>query len=282
MKVCIVSDVHLELNGYSPKLDKLKKGGDLLIIAGDLTLARIVKSEHPQAISHKENLKKFVEKWCSKFNSVIYVVGNHEHYNYFFRDTVQTMKDYFKDSNVHVLENESFEKDGILFLCSTLWTDFQNGDKTEMYRVEYGMNDYRIIYTKPEEEITYIERNHPNQRIKYGILSAENTYQHHLISRMFLHETLKKNPDKKTVIVTHHCPMFHCNNSARHGVALLSGYCSDLEWMMQDHEQISHWICGHTHYKFDFMVNKTRVLSNPLGYNGEPQYDSFKPLFIEI
>jgi len=42
------------------------------------------------------------------------------------------------------------------------------------------------------------------------------------------------------------------------------------------------WIHGHTHDNCDYIVGRTRVLSNQSGYGWEEAYKGFKTLTVEI
>lgn len=55
---------------------------------------------------------------------VIYVPGNHEYFGCEILSNNKKMKSLAKNSNVHVLINDSVEIDGVLFVGATLWTDF--------------------------------------------------------------------------------------------------------------------------------------------------------------
>jgi len=55
---------------------------------------------------------------------VLYVVGNHEHYDERIGRLHEKLREAAEGSNVHILENEAFELDGYRFFGATLWTDF--------------------------------------------------------------------------------------------------------------------------------------------------------------
>ena len=82
---------------------------------------------------------------------VIYVAGNHEHYQADFRWTIDKAKLAAAGSLVHVLENDAVVIDGVEFLGATLWTYFALlGESTvpeAMSAAGLRMNDYRQIRT---------------------------------------------------------------------------------------------------------------------------------------
>lgn len=113
MKVRIYSDLHLEIDA-APGLipGNASDGADLVILGGDIhTKGRGVA-------------------WAQEvFNvPVIYVCGNHEFYKGHIDRTLMSMKQLAAGSNVHVLENESFQIDKVRFLGATAWTDFATGE----------------------------------------------------------------------------------------------------------------------------------------------------------
>ena len=55
---------------------------------------------------------------------VLYVAGNHEHYDERIGRLHEKLREAAAGSNVHILENETFELDGYRFFGATLWTDF--------------------------------------------------------------------------------------------------------------------------------------------------------------
>ncbi len=54
---------------------------------------------------------------------VLYVAGNHEHYDERIGLLHERLREAAAGSNVHILENETFELNGYRFFGATLWTD---------------------------------------------------------------------------------------------------------------------------------------------------------------
>lgn len=283
MKICVVSDLHFEINGYPPGSRYLKEGGDVLIVAGDLTCASIYKREDRDAMKRRGDVSKFLQHWASKFRRVYYVLGNHDHYYGIITETLDIMKNVFKDTNVRVLEDEAEEFDGFLFYGATMWTSFNNGDPNEMATVGAFMNDYNLIFRKHPDQLTYTERHHPSRHVNQGLILPINILELHYQSKAKMEKFFEENPDKKIVMITHHCPSYQCQNFDRHGNNLLHGYCNNFEPIIDKHDNIVLWAHGHSHDNTDFIINKTRIYSNQLGYlKYEPKAHLFKPTFIEI
>ena len=70
MRVAVASDLHLEFGNIELKNTE---NADALILSGDICVA--------SKFSNKPEYLKFFEQVCSEFKEVLYVMGNHEHYD---------------------------------------------------------------------------------------------------------------------------------------------------------------------------------------------------------
>ena len=268
MKVNVISDLHLEFD------DLVLPGGDVLILSGDVCEAKNLKKDHYQkdAVQFSFERKRsdryirfFVEE-CAKYQHVIYVMGNHEHYGFRFDKTFNHLKDNLPD-NIHLLEKSTVEIDGVLFVGATLWTDCNNADPITMYTLKHGMNDYRVV-----------QNYYPDKGLYFKLI-PEFTYADHVEAKNFISKIAQDNVNKDIVVVTHHSPSrkstkpkyerdFHMNG----------GYSSNLEEFIMDHPNIKVWTHGHTHDSFDYMIDKCRIICNPRGYSGyEERARDFDP-----
>jgi predicted phosphodiesterase len=266
MKISICSDIHLEFGHYDIENND---NADVLVLAGDICVSRDFLNSGTVQV----NIKDFFQKCSEQYRSVIYIMGNHEHYHGVFDSTVDTIKHELKQhDNIHVLEKEAVVIDDVTFLCQTLWTDFNKEDPVTIANCHSVMNDYRVI--KVDEET----------RKK---LTPFRTLQEHRTSIDFLKDNLVKLTDRKVVVVGHHAPSL---NSVKpmyeHDYHINGAYRSDLEYIMNENPCIKLWIHGHTHENFDYTVNQTRVVCNPRGYVGyerRSQKDHpYYPLTVEI
>jgi hypothetical protein len=66
----------------------------------------------------------------AKFPLVLLIVGNHDHYDGVFEDTVPLLRRHLP--GVTVLENETVEIDGGRFFGSTLWSEFEGRNEAAM------------------------------------------------------------------------------------------------------------------------------------------------------
>lgn len=263
MEIDFVSDLHLE---FAP-LEL--PGGDVLVVAGDVgEIRNIIRDLEGILINNKPRnmvFKDFFEVQCAKYRLVIYVMGNHEYYHSLYNTAVQKLKSLLP-SNVIILDDESLEVDGVLFLGSTLWTDMNRGDPITKMTVQNGMNDFRTI--------KYQDRDG-----RYRKFLVNDAVEKHHRSVRFLAEALAENRDKECVVVTHHAP---CSLSVAEAYAgayhMNGGYFSDLSGLILDNTNIKLWCHGHMHNRSDYKVGETRVIANPRGYVGhEPTTETFNP-----
>jgi len=103
MKLHILSDLHTEFTDFSAP----DTGADVVILAGDIGVGLAG-----------------IEWAARRFPQVpvIYVPGNHEFYGHDIGLTEQLKAAVPVD--IHVLNNDTLELEGIRFLGCTLWTDF--------------------------------------------------------------------------------------------------------------------------------------------------------------
>ena len=279
MRIHLCSDLHLEFQ------DLTLPGGDVLIISGDAYEAKNLNQEHYSAdkvmLPHESELRRpdryyrFLLEECSqKYRHVIMVMGNHEHYNFVFNRSYDHIKSQLP-ANVHLLEKESLELEGVLFLGATLWTDMNSGDDMTMFHLTQCMNDFRIIKYR-------------NEAGDYYRFSPEIAYRHHKDTLAFFKIALQNNRERAqplpVVVVTHHAPSKLSIKPRYADDHLMNGgYSSDLSEFILDHPEIRVWNHGHTHDSFNYTVGDTRILCNPRGYAGyEERAEEFQVLEFDI
>jgi DNA repair exonuclease SbcCD nuclease subunit len=244
MKISLVSDLHLEFGPIT------LPGGELLILAGDIAEARyIVKSKKESG-----SIWNFFQNECAKYNRVLMVMGNHEHYSGRFDKTYGVLKSILPD-NVTLLEDEMLEYNGVVFLGGTLWTDLNNGDPVTAWHLKMSMNDYKVVQNfYPEKSL-------------YHKLTPEHTHTVHNATKNYFNKVLRDNTDKPAVVITHHAPSFmSVNEKYKHDTTMNGGYASNMSDFILDHSNIKYWVHGHMHDPVDYMIGDTRVLCNPRGY----------------
>lgn len=235
MTILPISDVHIEFHrDHGEAFFASLPPADVLVIAGDLGV--------------DERVGAWLGKCCLRYESVVYVFGNHEYYRDIdaVRDSIASARD--KYSNLHALDYDGQALiDNRSFIGCTLWYRRHpgNADFRDM------MNDFHI----PDFE-----------RVAYGGAEADGA---------FLSQVVRPGD----IVVTHMLPSFRCVSPKYHGSPLNAFFVHDVEPLIHERKPAL-WIHGHTHDAVDVQIGATRVFANPLGYPGEnPQW---KPVVIEV
>jgi DNA repair exonuclease SbcCD nuclease subunit len=252
MKLNLMSDLHLE---FAP-IDL--PGGDTLLLAGDILVANNLKPHRTDrnATRHQSDVLDFFKEACSKYNTVIYIAGNHEHYGSVVQETHDIVRKYFSDNDlkVIVLENSCVDlNDEYMLFGSTLWTDFRENDFSACQKAQYYMNDFhRITYKNSSVERTLI---------------PYDTIEFNQMARSALEFALGLNPDKKFIVMTHHLPDMDSVDAKYGNDPLNYAYANTgLKPLIKNYPQIKYWFHGHTHTSSDYMIDECRVVCNPRGY----------------
>jgi len=181
-----------------------------------------------------------LEYLCNLYDKVFYVPGNHDYYGSNF-DVINKYFDALESTLPHLklLRTGVIDQLGdYLIMGDTLWIPDHPWLNT------FPINDpYQITELRPA------------------------IFKHHHALRDFLLE----NVNEKTIVVTHHLP---------HQQSIAPQYMLEPtnKWFLGDCEDIikgckpAIWIHGHTHTMFDYKLQDTRIICNPLGYPGEYNY----------
>ena len=310
MKIAVCSDLHLEFGDIS-----LENTGnaDVLVLSGDIMVAKDLETlndtEEASALMptrarfKAERFKEFMFRCSREFNLVLYVAGNHEHYNGEFKDTFGLLRMAFADlKNVVVLDKESIDIGDYTFFGGTLWTDMNKEDVATLTSIERMMNDFRCVtngvtnrkvplYLKDLHTDEYI-RDEKGSLIPNGfkykefekLFTPQDAVNDHKEFLATLKTKLALNPDRKFVVVGHHAPSRKSTHPRyKHETQMNGGYSSDLDQFIIDNPQIKLWTHGHTHEQFDYMVGETRIVCNPRGYiNYEKSADCFELKYWDV
>ena len=291
MKIALASDIHLE---FGDILLKNEENADVLILSGDICTANQFKKKPKERMVVKDFFKR-----CSfQFPHVVYIMGNHEHYNFDTVDTYNRLKAELADlPNIHVLEKETWEHNDMTFVAGTLWTDMNKGDPLTLWHCNKGMSDFQVI--KNGNRMVQHKRNvyHESERNKDGTLvvktvdhyqspskwSPEDSVEDHKKMMDYI-KIATENKTKQYVVVTHHAPSpISIAECYRHDTLMNGAFASDLSEFILNRPQIKLWTHGHMHNVSDYMIGDTRVVCNPRGYIGhEQRAKEFKLRYLEI
>ena len=254
IKIKLISDTHLEMSDKQMEFILNSHNFtdiDYLVMAGDIgnyhrvyDLARELTIRYPDMI-------------------IIHVNGNHEFYHSYLE------KLWYSQANFHHLDRVPYidDKNKIVFLGCTLWTNFNNQDPLVMLDAKSGMNDYK-----------YIRWNNGQSR-----LTLEHIYNLHIKDLEWLKSILTEVPkDYTKIVVTHHKPYF---NQGDYYDNLSYCFCSDLlseieQWQVKP----DYWFSGHTHTSDIEEIDGVKYISNQYGYYFEEEEFTHynKDLIIEV
>jgi len=261
MKIAYCSDIHLEFGDITLQNTE---NADVLVLAGDVCVARdLLPIMHKDAngtemfIGYKDmrfRIRNFFKDVAGKFPQVVYIMGNHEHYNGDFSKTVEIIQQMLIDEDIHnvnFLDKQAVDIDGVTFFGGTMWTDMHKGCPIVLQQVEYRMNDFQCVYKSD----------------KPGRFIPEDAAKDH--AEFMKAATAAIEGKDKVVMVSHHAPTFKSINPKYAGEIIMNhAYASDLSEFILDHPQIDMWIHGHMHHKQQYLVGETWVACNPRGYDG--------------
>ncbi len=246
MRIRILSDLHRE---FGP-VDLPNVAADVVVLAGDI-----------------DRGTKGVMWARQKFTDMplLYVAGNHEHYDERIGRLHEKLRNAAAGSNVVILENQTYELNGYRFFGATLWTDFallgdRQSSMLQAGEKGTGMNDYRKI------------RRHDTSR-----LQPKHTLLLHAESRLALTQFLAGGDRGKSVVITHHAPSLKSLPARKHTDLIGAAYASNLEDLITE-QGPALWIHGHIHECRDYVLGNTRVLNNALGYQTkhDPEETGFR------
>ncbi|WP_426236551.1 metallophosphoesterase [Pararhizobium sp. DWP1-1-3] len=241
MKIWIVSDLHLEF-GESFDVEP-PSDADVMVCAGDVLIKGVLPS-----------MAWLTKKMAPKI-PVIFVAGNHEFYGGSVQENLRDAK-MAGYPNLHFLENDVVEIDGVLFVGATLWSDFRIFGRDPQVAMSYaqsGMNDFKKIKLSKNP---------------YFKFRPTHAYRKHVETRDFIADELRKRSGQKTVVITHHAPSPRSIAAEFRHDPLSACYASDLEDLIRETAPAL-WVHGHVHHRNDYTIGETRILSNPRGYPGE-------------
>lgn len=240
MKLHVLSDLHTEFADFSPP----GTDADVVVLAGDIGVGL-----------------DGIEWATRRFSEVpvIYVPGNHEFYHHDIGLTDELKV--AAPANIHVLNNDTLELDGIRFLGSTLWTDFKLYGEGEAWFArqcaKWLMADFALI-------------KNGNRRF-----TPEDSVELHHASKRWLVSELERSFEGPTVVVTHHLPASASVAKRYANDPLNPAFASRLENVIEKHRP-ELWIHGHTHVPCDYKQFDTRIVCNPRGYPGENRRSEFR------
>ena len=261
MKLQIISDLHLEFNDVTIN----NAGADILCLAGDISLAKDLVKDTPRG----EKFRQFFDHVSKEFDTVLYVMGNHEHYSGRWNNTAANIRTALEPwDNITLMDDGWLNFGKTRIVGTSLWTNMNKGDPLTMMHIKNSMNDYHVITIE-------------NNGI-YHKLRPIDTFNAHTRAV----ETIKlaaETWDGDVVVLGHHAPSFQSvHERYKHDWMINGGYVSDLDEYILSQEKIKLWIHGHVHNSFDYMIGECRIVCNPHGYHDENAVGFNPNLVIDV
>ncbi len=251
MKIQYCSDLHLEFpdNYKFIKENPIEVKGEILILAGDIV---------PFAtIGDYDDFFDYISK---NFKYTYWVPGNHEYYHYDISEKDISFNEEIRN-NVFLVNNISVIHGDVKFFFTTLWSEITPDNQ---WNIRSRLSDFRVINNKSNTlSINY-----------YNYL--------HKQSVAFLKEELEGNTNENTVVVTHHVPTFKNYPEKYKSSGINQAFTVEMHDLIEGSE-IDFWIYGHHHINVeDFRIDKTKLLTNQLGYVKYEETSYINGKFVEL
>lgn len=278
MKIQLLSDLHLETHPHFEPTPA--SGADVLVLAGD------VGSYQPGSRLSDDlfGLARFspLPQFAGWPTPVIYVPGNHEYDGLDFDEAHERLKRTCEQLGIAWLERETLVMDGVRFVGTTLWSDF---DALAADSLTSNPTRYLQQREKAFRAANFYLRKTDGTRNGEPYL-AEQVREQALICQEWLTDALQQPfADGPTVAITHFAPSL-LSADPRYGlVPGTAGFCNALDRLFPYADV---WMHGHLHAPSDYTVKglhkdksawKCRVLANPLGYAVKGEQATFQPDF---
>lgn len=238
MSLQILSDLHLEMISDFNFPVKAK----YLALLGDI------------GYPFENHYKNFIHKQSNRFEIVFVLAGNHEFYTSEYHSVIkriQNVCDTAPKKNVYFLNRNVFVLNKTKIIGATLWS---NIELKNVVKLTSSVNDYRKI------------------KLNDNLLSVKDTNEFHKQDLEFIKNEIDKSRELKQecVLLTHHAPYHKGTSDPRYEIPnrpLNQAFSTDLSNIMI--WPLKYACFGHTHYRCNFKLGDTQIISNALGYRNE-------------
>ncbi len=273
MKIQLLSDLHLEAHPqFSPTP---AAGADVLLLAGDIGSYQAGSLLGPFSDASDFGLSRFspLPQYAGWPTPVLFVPGNHEYDGLDFDQAHTRLREVCARLGILWLEREVVVLQGVRFVGTTLWSDFEAlVAPTDTIGEALKQRDKAFRAAN-----FYLRKNH-SLHGGQPIL-AEAVREQSLICQQWLRAALLQTFDGPTVVVTHFSPSLQ-SADPRYGVTPgTAGFCNALDELLP---LATLWLHGHLHAPSDYLHRSAtgsacRVVANPLGYARKQEQSRFKP-----
>lgn len=279
MKIQLLSDLHLE--GQPHWVAQPAPGADVLVLAGD------IGSYQPgsQLADTDFGLGRFspLNGWPTP---VLFVPGNHEYDGLDFDDAHIRLRETCQRLGMIWLERESVVLDGVRFVGTTLWSDFDAfaptiGAVQPTRRGQPAVS--QLTQQLKTRDKAFRAANYYLRKtltVRHGEpWLADGLREQALVCQTWLRAALAQPFAGTTVAVTHFAPSLLSADPRYGQTPGTAGFCNALDDLLP---LARYWLHGHLHAPSDYLHRGCRVVANPLGYARKNEQATFKAdLLIE-
>lgn len=274
VNIQLLSDLHLESNPHFTPTPLA--GADVLVLAGDIGSYQSGSLLGSLGIADF-GLARFSPLPASQGGAdwptpVMFLPGNHEYDGLDFDEADLRLRETCARLGLIWLERETLVLQGVRFIGSTLWSDFDalttsqanaGGDITLAEQLNLREKAFRAANF-------YLKKNHA---LRAGLpMLAEEVRTQGQKSQAWLRQALAVPFDGPTVVVTHFAPSL-LSADPRYGITPgTAGFCNALDDLLP---QATLWLHGHLHCPNDYVRHGCRVVANPLGYARKGEQETF-------
>jgi len=276
MNIQLLSDLHLEVHPHF--VPEPAAGADVLVLAGD------IGSYQSGSLLQDDDfgLARFspLPQYAGWPTPVLLVPGNHEYDGQDFDAAQVRLRQTCDRLGIAWLERESLVLQGVRFVGTTLWTDF---DALADHEGAADLTRRLALRHKAFRAADFYLRKTGTTRQGVPFM-AQEVREQALICQGWLAETLAvPHPAGPTVVVTHFAPSLRSADPRYGLIPGTAGFCNALDALLPAADL---WLHGHLHARSDYAAHGTRadgsawrcrVVANPLGYARKGEQDTFDP-----
>ena len=275
MNIQLLSDLHLEVHPhFAPEP---APGTDVLVLAGDVGSYQAGS----QLVDSDFGLARFspLPQHAGWPTPVLFVPGNHEYDGQDFDAAHLRLRTTCDRLGIGWLERETLHLQGVRFVGTTLWSDF---DALADHEGVTDLSRRLKMRDKAFRAANFYLRKTGGTRHGEPFL-AEPMRAQALVCQQWLQTALQAPFEGPTVVVTHFAPSLRSADPRYGLVPGTAGFCNALDGLFP-HAQL--WLHGHLHAPSDYTAQgrrsdgsawQCRVVANPLGYARKGEQAAFLP-----
>lgn len=268
MNLQLLSDLHLEENAdFQPEP---APGADVLVLAGD-----IGSYQRGSALPRLGDSDFGLGRFAGWPVPVIFVPGNHEYDSLDFDATHARLRETCERLGLIWLERETTVLDGVRFVGTTLWADFDAlAPRGPTATLSEQLGAREKAFRAANHYLRFAAA------MRHGeLFLAEPMREQALVCQAWLRAALAQAWDGPTVAITHFAPSLR-SHDPRYGLTPgTAGFCNALDELLPLADV---WLHGHLHCAIDWRdaSGRCRVVANPLGYADKGEQAAFKPRWL--